>query len=217
MEYFKGSYLVTILGVILAYFWGEHVQSGAGLVSIFIVFVLSVLEVSLSFDNAVVNASKLTKMPKKWEKIFLTWGILIAVFGMRFLFPVLVVAIFARLSLLKVIGIALANAHLYTHYLEMTHAPIVTFGGMFLFMLFFSYFFDNKKSLHWIKPVEKGLKYLGKIHGSETIICLLILIFLTHLFPDSSKISVMTSGLFGIIIYMIINGISKVLEGGEEK
>src|SRR5574344_992950 len=107
MEYFKGSYIFTIVGFILAYFWGEHIQNGAGLISIFIVFVLSMLEVSLSFDNAVVNASKLAKMPKKLEKIFLTWGILIAVFGMRFLFPVLVVSLFAKLSLLKVINIAI--------------------------------------------------------------------------------------------------------------
>lgn len=215
MEYFKGSYLVTILGVILAYFWGEHVQSGAGLVSIFIVFVLSVLEVSLSFDNAVVNASKLTKMPKKWEKIFLTWGILIAVFGMRFLFPVLVVSLFAKLSLIKVINIAISNAHLYSQYLHETHAPIVTFGGMFLFMLFFSYFFDKKKVIHWIKQVEPKLKIVGKIHGAETMLCLIMLIILAHLFPHTERAGILTSGLLGIIIFLMINGVSKLLEGGE--
>src|SRR5574344_1870158 len=122
MQYFKGSYIFTIVGFIFAYLWGEHVQNGAGLISVFIVMVLSVLEVSLSFDNAVVNASKLAKMSKKWEKIFLTWGILIAVFGMRFLFPVLVVSIFSKLSLLKVVDIAISNSVLYTHYLKSTHA-----------------------------------------------------------------------------------------------
>ena len=95
MQYFTGSYIFTIFGIILAYFWGEHVHHGTGLISVFIVIVLSILEISLSFDNAVVNAMKLEKMNEKWRHRFLTWGILIAVFGMRFLFPVLVVAVFA--------------------------------------------------------------------------------------------------------------------------
>ena len=90
LEYFLGSYLVAIGGIIAAYFWGEHVHPGSGLSSIFIVLVLAVLETSLSFDNAVVNAMKLEKMSLVWRHRFLTWGIIIAVFGMRFLFPVLV-------------------------------------------------------------------------------------------------------------------------------
>ena len=32
-KYFLGSYFLTIFGVITAYLWGEHVHSGAGLVS----------------------------------------------------------------------------------------------------------------------------------------------------------------------------------------
>jgi hypothetical protein len=74
MHYFIGSYLVAIVGVITAYFWGEHVHQGAGFVNVFIVLVLSILEVSLSFDNAVINAVKLEKMNEKWRGRFLTWG-----------------------------------------------------------------------------------------------------------------------------------------------
>ena len=96
LKYFLGSYLVTIFGLICAYLTGEHVQNGTGLKCVFKAFVLAVLEISLSFDNAVVNAMKLEHMSEKWRHRFITWGILIAVFGMRFLFPLLVVAIFAR-------------------------------------------------------------------------------------------------------------------------
>jgi hypothetical protein len=216
MQYFTGSYIFTAVGIILAYFWGEHVQHGAGLISIFIVLVLSVLEISLSFDNAVVNASKLAKMSKKWEKIFLTWGILIAVFGMRFLFPVLVVSVFSKLSLISVIKIALSNSHLYASYLHVTHAPIVTFGGMFLLMLFFSYFFNTKKELHWIKPIEHKMGYLGKIKGIETILSLTTLLILAHRFPVSEKSGILVSGLFGILIYLLIDGLAHWLETREE-
>ena len=99
LKYFLGSYLVTIFGLICAYLWGEHVHNGTGLTCVFIAFVLAVLEISLSFDNTVVNAMKLEHMSEKWRHRFITWGILIAVFGMRFLFPLLVVAIFAKISI----------------------------------------------------------------------------------------------------------------------
>ena len=153
LEYFLGSYIIAITGIIGAYFWGEHVHPGTGFAAIFIVLVLAILETSLSFDNAVVNAMKLEKMSHIWRHRFLTWGIIIAVFGMRFLFPVLVVAIFAHLDIITVTKIALADAQKYAGYLQATHAPIVTFGGIFLIMLFLNYFFDHTKKIHWIKFV----------------------------------------------------------------
>ena len=90
VRYFLGSFLVTILGIIVAYIWGEHIHHGSGFACVFIALVLAILEISLSFDNAVVNAMKLEGMSEKWRHRFITWGILIAVFGMRFLFPLLV-------------------------------------------------------------------------------------------------------------------------------
>jgi hypothetical protein len=58
-------------------------------------FVLSILEISLSFDNAVVNAAVLEDMDEVWQRRFLTWGMVIAVFGMRIVFPLAIVAIAA--------------------------------------------------------------------------------------------------------------------------
>lgn len=216
MHYFIGSYIVTILGVILAYIWGEHLSPGTGLVSIFIVLVLSVLEVSLSFDNAVINAVKLKKMSPKWQHRFLTWGILIAVFGMRFLFPVLIVAIFAKLSLFEVTKIALTNANLYAHYLHQTHAPIVAFGGTFLLMLFLSYFLSCEKDVHWIKWLEKRFQYCGNIKGAETIITFLILFVVQHYVDSPQRLYVVLSGIAGVLIYLIIDGITHWLETKEE-
>lgn len=217
MQYFTGSYIFTIIGVILAYFWGEHISKGAGLLSVFIVIVLGILEVSLSFDNAVINATKLEKMSKKWQQRFLTWGILIAVFGMRFLFPVLVVSIFAKLNLLEVIKIALTDSQHYTHYLELTHVPIITFGGAFLMMLFLTYFFNKEKEIHWIKHIEHKMRRFGNIQGIETAITLSILILTQQHIPILQRHSALIAGLFGIIIYLVIDGVAKWLEKREEK
>ncbi|MDD3436215.1 MAG: DUF475 domain-containing protein [Candidatus Gastranaerophilales bacterium] len=217
MQYFIGSYIVTILGIISAWFWGEHVRPGSGLVSVFIVLVLSILEVSLSFDNAVVNAMKLEKMNEKWRRMFLTIGILIAVFGMRFLFPVLVVSIFANLGLLEVVKIAVSDSAKYAYYLHQTHAPIVTFGGTFLMMLFLAYFFNEQKEVHWIKHIEKKLQYFGNIKSAETIITILALFLVQTQIAPEQKLFVVLSGLSGIFIYLLIDGITQWLEQKEEE
>lgn len=216
LQYFLGSYIVTIAGVIAAYFWGEHVHAGAGLSSIFIVLVLAVLETSLSFDNAVVNAMKLEKMSDVWRHRFLTWGIAIAVFGMRFLFPVLVVSIFAHLDMMTVTKIALTDSQKYAGYLHATHAPIVTFGGMFLIMLFLNYFFNHEKNVHWLKFIEAPLSHLDNIRGIEIIVSLLMLIGVQSFIPVDSKVAVIISGLAGIITFLSIDGVAHFLEKHEE-
>ncbi len=216
LEYFLGSYLVTIVGIIGAYFWGNHVEPGSGWAAVFIVIVLAILETSLSFDNAVVNAMKLEKMSDKWRHRFLTWGIAIAVFGMRFLFPVLVVAIFAKLDMLTVTKIALTDSQQYAGYLHATHAPIVTFGGMFLVLLFLNYFFNHEKEVHWIKCIEKPLAHMDHIRGIEIILALLMLIGVQSFIPAESKVSVILSGIAGIITFLAIDGVSNFLEKHEE-
>lgn len=216
LKYFLGSYIVTIAGLIGAYFWGEHVQSGTGISCVFIALVLGVLEVSLSFDNAVVNAMKLEKMNQTWRHRFLTWGILIAVFGMRFLFPILVVSIFAKLRMLEVAKIALSDADKYAFYLHETHAPIVTFGGMFLIMLFLNYFFNHEKEVHWIRPLENWLSHFDHIKGIEVIISLLLLLTTHNFVTEEQKLPVIIAGISGIITYLTIDGFTHYLEKHEE-
>lgn len=217
MRYFTWSYIVTALGIILSWFWSEHIHPGSGMVNVFIVLVLATLEISLSFDNAVVNAIKLEKMNEKWRQRFLTWGIFIAVFGMRFLFPVLVVSIFAQLGLWEVVKIALTNADEYTYYLHQTHSPIVTFGGAFLMMLFLAYFFNSKKEIHWIQDLEKRLQKLGNIKGIESLITLSALLIAQTQVGIEQKIPVILSGISGIIIYLLVDGITNWLEQREEE
>ncbi|MBP9669527.1 MAG: DUF475 domain-containing protein, partial [Candidatus Pacebacteria bacterium] len=45
-----------------------------GTAALFIAILLVALEVSLSFDNAVVNARVLMRMTPVWQQRFLTWG-----------------------------------------------------------------------------------------------------------------------------------------------
>ena len=216
LEYFLESYIVTILGLTGAYFWGEHVHPGSGFVCVFIALVLGILEISLSFDNAVVNAMKLEKMSHQWRHRFLTWGIIIAVFGMRFLFPILVVSIFAKLKMVEVAKIAISDVDKYAYYLHETHDPIVTFGGMFLIMLFLNYFFDSKKEVHWIRPIENWLAHLDHMKGIETLLSLLALLATQYVVPEESKLSVVIAGIAGIVTYLAIDGFTHYLEKQEQ-
>ncbi len=216
LKYFLWSYIVTFAGLTGAYLWGEHTHAGSGFTCIFTALVLGILEVSLSFDNAVVNAMKLEKMSDKWRHRFLTWGIIIAVFGMRFLFPIFVVSMFAHLKMFDVAAIALSDSDKYTYYLHQTHAPIVVFGGMFLMMLVLNYFFDHKKEIHWIKPVEKWLAHFDRIKGIEILISLLLLLLTENFIPPEAKNTVLISGISGIITYLAIDGFTHYLERREQ-
>ena len=99
-SYFGGSVIFTLICLALgaAYGWNQTGTAGGTLALLWIVVVLSVLEISLSFDNAVVNAAVLETMDPVWRRRFLTWGMVIAVFGMRVLFPLAIVGIAAQLG-----------------------------------------------------------------------------------------------------------------------
>ena len=97
---FTWAFIVTAVGLALGAVLGwQTTGSFSGMLSIFfIVAVLAVLEISFSFDNAIVNAHKIRDMRPEWQCRFLTWGIVIAVFGMRIVFPLLIVVIAANVG-----------------------------------------------------------------------------------------------------------------------
>ena len=216
MNIFTGSYITTIICLIAAYIWGEHMHPGTGLTCVFIAAVLGILEVSLSFDNAVVNAAKLEKMTPKWQQRFITWGIALAVFGMRFLFPIVIVSIFANLAFTDVLPLALNEPMKYAEYLHKSHTAVVSFGGAFLIMLFFNFFMSKREHL-WLKPIEKplqalvGIKYLD-IFFTTLIICWTI--SKNHL---GAEAEILIPAIFGALIFAGINKLASFIESKEEQ
>jgi hypothetical protein len=164
---------------------------------------LVVLEVTLSFDNAVVNAGVLKHMTPIWQTRFLTWGILIAVFGTRALLPVLIVSISAWTSPLVIALLALSDPIAYSEHLTAAHHSIYAFGGMFLVMVAFKYFFNEDKERHWLQMIEKRLSALGNIQAIEVAIALLILVVLA-LFEPLFRTEILAAGLVGILLFMAI-------------
>lgn len=182
----------------------------SGMQAFFIVIVLSVLEVTLSFDNAVVNAKVLERMDPVWQHRFLTWGILLAVFGTRFVLPIMIVSVALFMSPLSVLRIAVSDPEAYGHLLESVHGAITAFGGVFLMMVSLKYFFNKAKSVHWIHVIESHLVKWGRIEAIEIA---LALVFLTTLsfFTHFDTATVLVAGIVGLILFILMEGVTGAL------
>lgn len=210
LRHFLGSIIVTIVGLLIAFWFG-------GFVGLFATAILIVLEVSLSFDNAVVNAGVLKRMSPVWQRRFLTWGILIAVFVVRFILPIVIVAVASKIGVVAITHMALFESEKYGHLLDEAHPTIAAFGGMFLLMVFLKYFFDAAKEIHWIEIVEAWLVKLGSLKSIEIALALSVLTGLSFVTPEAIQANVLVSGILGVVLYVFMHSISEFLEMKETK
>lgn len=193
LRYFGFSIFITVAAIAIAFFelgWGAAIT----------MMVLIAIEVAFSFDNAVINAKVLKQLSRFWQQLFLTVGILIAVIGMRFVFPILIVMITAGLPAGQVIDEALNHPEQYARHLEQAHAAISAFGGAFLLTLTFYFFFDNLRRELWLKRIEKPLQKIG---GSVWLPPLLtaVIIGMTALSMNHDQSTVLQAGWLGAALY----------------
>jgi uncharacterized protein len=217
MKHFKWSFIVSIVCLGLAGYWGfTHGGVTAALTAMGIAAILSIMEVSLSFDNAVVNASVLKTWDEFWQKLFLGVGIIIAVFGMRLVFPLVIVAVAADLGMAEVWNLALTDPKAFSTHLTNHHAEVAAFGGMFLLLVFLNFLLDDEKELHWLGHVEAKLGALGKVSSVSVMVALLSLMGAMTLVDEAQKLVVLMAGLWGILVYVGVDMLSGLLEGSEE-
>ncbi|MFI9308149.1 DUF475 domain-containing protein [Streptomyces triculaminicus] len=215
LKTFGWSFAITAAGLALAgVLWGWQ--------GLAIVAILSVLEISLSFDNAVINAGILRKMNAFWQKIFLTVGILIAVFGMRLVFPIVIVAITAKLGPLEAVDLAINNKARYEELVTAAHPAIAAFGGMFLLMIFLDFIFEDR-DIKWLAWLEKPLARLGKLETLSTVVALVVLLITATTLATAVPVhdgvgtvdkatTVLLAGIGGLVTYLIVGGISGFFE-----
>jgi hypothetical protein len=217
MKYFRVSFFVTFVCLAVAGWWGYSQTGWTGaLTALGIAVILGIMEVSLSFDNAVVNASVLKTWDDFWQKLFLGVGIIIAVFGMRLLFPLVIVAQAADLGLVEVWNLALSDPKAYSTHLTNHHAEVAAFGGMFLLLVFLNFLFDDEKEMHWLGHFEQKLGSLGKVSSIAVMIALGTLMASLTMVAEAQKMVVLMAGLWGILIYVGVDAVSSLLEKEEE-
>lgn len=218
LRFYKGSILFTLvcLALAVAYGWMQTGTAGGTMSLVWIVLVLSVLEVSLSFDNAVVNAAVLEDMDSIWQQRFLTWGMVIAVFGMRIVFPLAIVAIAAGLGPVEAMKLSLNDPKRYEEIVSSAHVGIAGFGGAFLAMVGLSFFFDGDKEVHWIKWIEEKLAVVSNIKAAEIALLLLALYGMTFLLPEDEGMTFLVAGVLGLVTFIGVEALGTILEMRDE-
>ncbi len=201
VRFFGVSIAVTVIGLVTLFLYG-------GTTALFIAILLILLEVTLSFDNAVVNARILEKMSLEWQQRFLTWGILIAVFGTRFVLPIIIVSVITTTSPWLITTIALFDPAHYGELLEGAKYAIHAFGASFLLLVALKYFLDTNKTLHWISAIEAHLTKWGRIEALEIVLALLAVTGIAFLVPHEVQGTVMIAGVLGVSLFIIMQGIT---------
>ncbi|MEY2699780.1 MAG: hypothetical protein RIQ52_535 [Pseudomonadota bacterium] len=201
MRHFLFSSIFTVAGLYGAWWWG-------GMQGLMLASLLAGMEISLSVDNAIVNATIIKDMSQVWRQRFLTWGMIIAVFGVRMLLPLLIVAIISGASLLDVARMAIEHPDDYARHIGEAHVQIAAFGGMYLSLVFFSFLFEEEKTLHWLYWVERRLASMGKLESFEVVLALACLIWLQSQLPDAERLAALLAGLGGIILFVLVRGLT---------
>lgn len=219
LRHFRWAFLVTALGLILGGVVGWNASGTVqGTLSIFFIcVVLAMLEISLSFDNAIVNANKLKSMSPAWQRRFLTWGILIAVFGMRIVFPLAIVAIAANVGPWQALILAVAAPDDYAQIMHDAHLSIAAFGGAFLLMVGLSFFFDAEKDEHWVRWIETRMARAAGIRGFEIMLVLgLILAFAGLQKTAIESQAFFEAAVWGLLAFLVVEAGGALLDSSQE-
>ncbi|MBF6075530.1 DUF475 domain-containing protein [Nocardia beijingensis] len=219
LRIFGMSLVVTVLSLVVAVVYG-------GPTALALAAILGILEVSLSFDNAVINATVLERMSAFWQRIFLTVGVLIAVFGMRLVFPLAIVWITAGLDPVRAFDLALNpppdgaltfpdGSPSYEKLLTDAHPQIAAFGGMFLALLFLNFIFEER-DITWLSWLERPLAKAGKLDMLSVVVAGTGLILTAEFIADEAhRSTVLVAGLLGMITYIAVDGLGSMFHTEE--
>lgn len=206
---FRFPLLLTALAFILTFWLG-------GVTAFFTVAILAVLEISLSFENAVVNAKLLGRLSPVWQRLFLTVGILIAVFGMRLLFPLVIVSVAGRLGIGTVFNMAVHHPDEYARVLHDAHPAIAAFGGVFLLMLFLN-FIIMRRDVRWLSRIEEAMERIGRLENFAIMLTLAILISAAQfLASPAHRAEVLLAGISGLLVFLALKALIGFFEAGYE-
>ena len=212
-RYFALPVSCTVAGLVLAGWLGHRFGGMAGAAEfLFVGTVLAALEISLSFDNAIVNANKLKSMSPVWQRRFLTWGILIAVFGMRIVFPLAVVAVAGRMGPWHAVELAAMEPEAYARIMEDAHLGISAYGGAFLMMVALHYFVDAEKDVDWFGAVECRMRRCAGLRGGTAALVVAILAAFAVALPGDDGPTFFAAGIGGLLTFLAVELLGRALD-----
>ena len=180
-----------------------------GVQGLTVVLLLGILEIAVSFDNAIVNATVLARLGAFWQQLFLTVGVLIAAVGMRLLAPLAVVSVGAHMDPFHAVDLAYSDPARYHALLLAAQPGIAAFGGAFLLMIFLE-FATTEHEHEWIAWIERPLRRISEyVPSLGQVAILAVSITAACTVRPSMRLSVMIGAAIGLGCYLLINGLSE--------
>ena len=211
LRYFGFSAFLTVAAILTALI-------ALGPAAALTVMVLIAIEIAFSFDNAIINSKVLERLSHFWQHLFLTLGIVVAIVGMRLLFPILIVVLTAHLGWHEVIKEALHQPTLYTTHLAAAHVAIAAFGGGFLLTLALYFLFDDEREVLWLEQLERRLQRVGGTILLEPVLAAAVVGLAGWSSVHSNE--VWRAGLAGVIGYTLLklftDGLDKLTPQGQK-
>lgn len=193
---------IFLISGLLTLALGAWVFGVKGPLDLWTFVILVLLEVTFSFDNAVINSKILGQMSKFWQTLFLTVGIVFAVFIVRFVLPIFIVMLSSSHGFMSVIDLALNHPAEYSTTLHEAAPIINAFGGTFLLMLGISYFMDREKDIHWLGRFEKFLSKFGHYENFKVFFMLLVALLLFATAEPAHREIILLASIIGTVIHI---------------
>lgn len=169
-------------------------------------------EIVSSVDNAIVNAHVLGTMSERSKRWFLLWGIIIAVVAIRGLLPLMIIVVtnpdIGFLSLLRAIEGSDGTAR---HAMEQNAYILLLGGGMFLFLLYLNWLFQEPKDPYFVPDK------LIKPHHGIWFYGIAALLLVGVMYASSARPIGMISVAAGNAIFFILHGFRNLAEQEEKK
>ena len=180
--------------------------------AILIILGLALFESITSIDNAIINAEVLQGMQPRARRWFLTWGILIAVFGVRGLLPWLIVWVMTPgLGPWDAFTASLTGDPVALKAIQDSSPVLLMGGGVFFVFLFFHWIFLEPKK--YGLPVERIIARQGAWFYAVVSIALTVVVWFA--LDDSPMLA------FGAVVgssaFFITHGFKRYAEEQEAR
>jgi hypothetical protein len=210
LKYFRGSFLLMAIVFTALYMYTGSAQDLMSAVT------LTIVEIAVSFDNAIVNASKLNSMNAFWRKMFLTVGMLIAVGFMRVYFPIQIVSVVGDIPLLSALDLAFTDQNQFAQILTSAHVLVAGFGGAFLMMVFMEYFVNHEKEVHWLPGIEHVLSRMDEKVEAIQAVLVLAAAYAVSTYMDHGGQQFFNAALVGVGTFILVDALKRALEAVDE-
>lgn len=181
-----------------------------GLSAFLLTVMLSILEITLSADNAVLNSRILMHLSVFWQRMFLTVGIIFAVFVVRFVLPILMVAAATLTDVGTIFSLAINNPDEYGHKLHDVGPIISAFGGIFLLMVGIFFFLDKTRTIRqlWFRRIEGALLRIAKRAYAKWLIVFLAYGLTLLALPADQRGAIAVAMAIGIGVYSLMHTVT---------